>query len=207
MFADLCAHVPMFPRPHAAAAFCRVLVMPNLVPPVTTTEAALAYRERILLRVPKPHKEGDFVPLMTSLCAKSSIESPVCLFSNSSFHALSQVKLSYATREGHHVVPADKALPHRQHDSGRNWKSKGEWPHLRSQVVSSWRYNQFGFWGHRLRAHHASAEEDGGAWAAAVGPRRVDRSSCGHLWARGRLLWKGHANESQLQGGNYFWHQ
>eukprot|EP00438_Fugacium_kawagutii_P029214 Skav229549 [mRNA] locus=scaffold568:275738:288499:+ [translate_table: standard] len=51
--------------PHAAAAFCRVLVMPNLVPPVTTTEAALAYRERILLRLPKTTKEGDFVPLMT----------------------------------------------------------------------------------------------------------------------------------------------
>lgn len=51
--------------PHAAAAFCRVLVMPNLVPPVTTTEAALAYRERILLRLPKDIKNGDFVPLMT----------------------------------------------------------------------------------------------------------------------------------------------
>ena len=54
-------------RPHAAAAFCRVLVMPNLVPPVTTTEAALAYRERILLRLPKDIKNGDFVPLMTPL--------------------------------------------------------------------------------------------------------------------------------------------
>ena len=51
--------------PHAAAAFCRVLVMPNLVPPVTTTAAALAYRERILLRVPKEVKQGDFIPLMT----------------------------------------------------------------------------------------------------------------------------------------------
>eukprot|EP00435_Cladocopium_sp_Y103_P059013 s172_g21.t1 len=51
--------------PHAAAAFCRVLVMPNLVPPVTTTQAALAYRERILLRLPKTIKEGEFVPLMT----------------------------------------------------------------------------------------------------------------------------------------------
>lgn len=49
---------------HAAKAFHRVLVMPNLVPPVTTTEAALAYRERILLRLPKEDKE-HFVPLMT----------------------------------------------------------------------------------------------------------------------------------------------
>ncbi|CAJ1386380.1 unnamed protein product [Effrenium voratum] len=53
------------PRPYAAAAFCRVLVMPNLVPPVTTTEAALAYRARILQRLPKHVRPGDFVPLMT----------------------------------------------------------------------------------------------------------------------------------------------
>lgn len=92
--------------------------MPNLVPPVTTTEAALAYRERILLRLPKPHKEGDFVPLMTSLCPKSSIEIPshfphILLCPESS-------ELSCVTRDGHHFVPADKALPHRQHDPGRN---------------------------------------------------------------------------------------
>lgn len=51
--------------PHAAAAFRRVLVMPNLVPPITTTEGALAYRERILRRVPPEMPEGNFVPLMT----------------------------------------------------------------------------------------------------------------------------------------------
>ncbi|CAE8642722.1 unnamed protein product, partial [Polarella glacialis] len=51
--------------PHAAAAFSRLLVMPNLVPPVTTTAAALAYRERILKRLPKEVPEGAFVPLMT----------------------------------------------------------------------------------------------------------------------------------------------
>eukprot|EP00928_Gymnodinium_smaydae_P011622 TRINITY_DN14266_c0_g3_i1.p1 TRINITY_DN14266_c0_g3~~TRINITY_DN14266_c0_g3_i1.p1 ORF type:complete len:354 (+),score=70.92 TRINITY_DN14266_c0_g3_i1:63-1124(+) len=51
--------------PHAAAAFNRVLVMPNTVPPVTTTEAALAYRERILKRLPADSVEGDFLPLMT----------------------------------------------------------------------------------------------------------------------------------------------
>jgi dihydroorotase len=33
---------------HAAARFGRCLVMPNLVPPVTTAEMALAYKERIL---------------------------------------------------------------------------------------------------------------------------------------------------------------
>lgn len=34
--------------PHAANSFNRVICMPNLVPPVKTTEQAIAYRERIL---------------------------------------------------------------------------------------------------------------------------------------------------------------
>lgn len=48
--------------PHAAAQFGRAIVMPNLRPPVTTTEAALAYRRRILEARPP---ESDFEPLMT----------------------------------------------------------------------------------------------------------------------------------------------
>lgn len=36
--------------------------MPNLAPPVTTVEAAVAYRQRILDAVPAGH---DFTPLMT----------------------------------------------------------------------------------------------------------------------------------------------
>jgi len=51
--------------PHAAKQFQYLLVMPNLVPPVTTTAAALAYRERILSKLPADAAEGDFVPLMT----------------------------------------------------------------------------------------------------------------------------------------------
>lgn len=47
----------------AAARQCqRALVMPNLVPPVTTVDAALAYRERILQHVPAGF---TFEPLMT----------------------------------------------------------------------------------------------------------------------------------------------
>mmetsp|Transcript_4809 Transcript_4809/g.8299 ORF Transcript_4809/g.8299 Transcript_4809/m.8299 type:complete len:350 (+) Transcript_4809:68-1117(+) len=50
---------------HAARTFDKVLAMPNLVPPVTTTDDALAYRERILKRVPDDVPEGTFHPLMT----------------------------------------------------------------------------------------------------------------------------------------------
>ncbi len=48
--------------PHTAAQFARAIIMPNLRPPVTTTEQALAYRERILAAVPQGL---SFEPLMT----------------------------------------------------------------------------------------------------------------------------------------------
>jgi len=48
--------------PHTAARFARAVVMPNLSPPVTTTRAALAYRDRILAAVPAGVR---FEPLMT----------------------------------------------------------------------------------------------------------------------------------------------
>ena len=48
--------------PATARCFQRAIVMPNLVPPVTTAEMAMAYRERILAARP----EGNtFEPLMT----------------------------------------------------------------------------------------------------------------------------------------------
>ena len=48
--------------PHAAQQFARAIVMPNLRPPVTTVDAAAAYRERILAARPAG---SDFEPLMT----------------------------------------------------------------------------------------------------------------------------------------------
>lgn len=47
---------------HAAAQFGRAIVMPNLAPPITTTDEALAYRRRILDARPA---NSDFEPLMT----------------------------------------------------------------------------------------------------------------------------------------------
>jgi dihydroorotase len=46
----------------AARRFARAIVMPNLKPPVTTTELALAYRERIRAALPT---RSRFEPLMT----------------------------------------------------------------------------------------------------------------------------------------------
>jgi len=51
--------------PASAAQFARAIVMPNLRPPVTRTEQALAYRERILAARPLHGPGRDFQPLMT----------------------------------------------------------------------------------------------------------------------------------------------
>lgn len=48
--------------PHTARQFARAIVMPNLKPPVTTTEQAAAYRDRILKALPEGMR---FEPLMT----------------------------------------------------------------------------------------------------------------------------------------------
>ena len=48
--------------PHTAAQFARAIIMPNLKPPVTTAEQAMAYKSRILAAVPQGMV---FEPLMT----------------------------------------------------------------------------------------------------------------------------------------------
>ncbi|MBF0249620.1 MAG: dihydroorotase [Alphaproteobacteria bacterium] len=49
--------------PYTARQFGRAIVMPNLVPPVTTADLAAAYRDRITAAVPA---EMGFTPLMTA---------------------------------------------------------------------------------------------------------------------------------------------
>ena len=48
--------------PCTAAQFARAIIMPNLVPPITTSEMAENYRQRILKALPE---DSDFQPLMT----------------------------------------------------------------------------------------------------------------------------------------------
>jgi dihydroorotase len=48
--------------PFTAAKFGRAIMMPNLIPPVTTTADAVAYRKRLLAALPRGNK---FEPLMT----------------------------------------------------------------------------------------------------------------------------------------------
>src|SRR5258707_11724375 len=57
--------------PFTAGQFARGIIMPNLVPPVTTVDAAIAYRARILAARPAG---SDFEPLMT--CYLTDTTSP-----------------------------------------------------------------------------------------------------------------------------------
>src|ERR1700678_2363557 len=57
--------------PFTSAQFARGIIMPNLVPPVTTVALAAAYRERILAARPSG---SDFQPLMT--CYLTDTTSP-----------------------------------------------------------------------------------------------------------------------------------
>lgn len=58
--------------PATARCFQRAIVMPNLVPPVTTAELAMSYKERILAARPEG---SQFEPLMTLyLTDKTSVE-------------------------------------------------------------------------------------------------------------------------------------
>lgn len=60
--------------PDTARRFARAIVMPNLNPPVTLTEHALAYRQRILDVLPEAL---DFEPLMTLYLTNNTLASEI----------------------------------------------------------------------------------------------------------------------------------
>jgi len=60
--------------PATARCFKRAIVMPNLAPPVTNKEQALAYRQRILESLPS---NNDFNPLMTLYLTNDTSEQDI----------------------------------------------------------------------------------------------------------------------------------
>jgi dihydroorotase len=62
--------------PSTARTFARAIVMPNLVPPVTTVAAAEAYRARILAALP-PELETKFQPLMTCYLTDDAVPAEI----------------------------------------------------------------------------------------------------------------------------------
>jgi dihydroorotase len=87
--------------PFTSAQFARGIIMPNLVPPVTTVAAAIAYRERIMAARPRG---SDFQPLMT--CYLTDVTSPDEIEKGFRDHAWAAAKLypAGATTNAHHGV-------------------------------------------------------------------------------------------------------
>ena len=72
---------------HTARQFARAIVMPNLVPPVTTAAAAGAYRQRIMAVLPA---DLGFTPLMTCyLTDATNADDLAAGFADGSFTAAS----------------------------------------------------------------------------------------------------------------------
>jgi dihydroorotase len=93
--------------PFTAGQFARGIIMPNLVPPVTTVDAAIAYRARILAARPAG---SDFEPLMT--CYLTDTTSPDEIEKGHSETVWTAAKLypAGATTNAHHGVTDIKGL-------------------------------------------------------------------------------------------------
>ena len=95
--------------PHTARQFARAIVMPNLKPPVTTVEAAHAYRQRILAAVPPG---VDFEPLMTLYLTDNTPPAEIARARQSGFiHAVKYYPAGATTNSDSGVTDLHKAYP------------------------------------------------------------------------------------------------
>ena len=95
--------------PYTSETYGRAIVMPNLAPPVTTVDAAIAYRQRILAAVPAGH---DFTPLMTCYLTDSLDPNEVERgFSEGVFTAAKLYPANATTNSSHGVTSIDAIMP------------------------------------------------------------------------------------------------
>ncbi|WP_312776588.1 dihydroorotase [Pseudescherichia sp.] len=95
--------------PYTSETYGRAIVMPNLAPPVTTVEAAIAYRQRILAAVPAGH---DFTPLMTCYLTDSLDPNQVERgFREGVFTAAKLYPANATTNSSHGVTSIDAIMP------------------------------------------------------------------------------------------------
>jgi len=95
--------------PYTSETYGRAIVMPNLAPPVTTVDAAIAYRQRILAAVPAVH---DFTPLMTCYLTDSLDPNEVERgFKEGVFTAAKLYPANATTNSSHGVTSIDAIMP------------------------------------------------------------------------------------------------
>lgn len=98
--------------PFAARAFRHLLVMPNLTPPVTTTVAALEYRERIMKRLPADVPEDDFKLLMTLYLTDNTSPEEICrAMESGKVYAVKLYPAGATTNSDFGVTDYDKVVP------------------------------------------------------------------------------------------------
>jgi dihydroorotase len=98
---------------HTARQFARAIVMPNLVPPVTTIASAIAYRDRIMTALPPG---ADFTPLMTAyLTDGSDPEEIVRGYREGVFAAVKLYPAHATTNSAHGVTDLGRVMPVLEH--------------------------------------------------------------------------------------------
>jgi len=93
--------------PFTAAQFARGIIMPNLVPPVTTVTAAAAYRSRILAARPAG---SDFEPLMTCYLTDTTSADEIEKGHSEGVWVAAKLYPAGATTNAHHGVTGIAAI-------------------------------------------------------------------------------------------------
>jgi dihydroorotase len=103
---------------HTARQFARAIVMPNLKPPVTTTEDARRYRARILEALAATQKAGElaegtgFVPLMTLYLTDNTSAEEIQRAKESGFvHAVKYYPAGATTNADAGITRLERAFP------------------------------------------------------------------------------------------------
>jgi len=95
--------------PATAQVFGRAIVMPNLRPPITTTAAASAYRDRILAAIPAGNR---FTPLMTLYLTDDTSAAEIARAKASGFvHAVKYYPAGATTNSQSGVTALARAYP------------------------------------------------------------------------------------------------
>ncbi len=94
--------------PATARCFRRAIVMPNLVPPVTNTAMALAYRERIRAATPP---NMNFTPLMTLYLTDQTSEADIIAAKQAGIVAAKLYPAGATTNSDSAVTALDKLYP------------------------------------------------------------------------------------------------
>jgi len=95
--------------PATAQVFGRAIVMPNLTPPITTVDAALAYRQRILAALPA---DSSFDPLMTLYLTDATSAAEIVRAKASGFiHAVKYYPAGATTNSQSGVTALEHAYP------------------------------------------------------------------------------------------------